>query len=588
MQDTIRNEYPRPDFKREDWKNLNGIWDFAFQSQDVPEICYIHGSHYDRKILVPFCYQSKMSTINVTEYHETVWYTRQFSITAEQKQKKILIHFAGVDYHCRLYINNSFAGEHEGGYDLFTFEINEYVTIGDNRIVLKVSDDRRVDRPRGKQYWRDTPDRCWYTESSGIWKTVWLEFTEEYYLTSLRILPDINSCQLRLDTSISNNFKGYLRIKIFWENKLCRELTYRIMNRLHLSEIITVSPEDFIDEIHYWSPEHPNLYSMVLELSDDNKIYDKVESYFGMRQIEMKNDQIYLNHKPLYQRLVLDQGYWPDSLLTAPDEQAIIRDLTMVKEMGFNGLRMHQKIEEPLFYYHADRLGLLVWLELPSSYDFGITEIHTVLAQWEAILKNNWNHPSIITYVPFNESWGIRNIAKDSMQASFADCIYYLTKALDPTRLVSTNDGWEFPDATDLYGFHDYFSSVDAFKSQYENWGRRFETGMTNRPLKAVDTNRKELPVLLTEFGGIAFQNDLSREGNWGYNESVSTRDTFENTLDTQLSCILESPLLCGYCYTQLTDVMQEVNGLLHPDRTPKIPLKKYKSIFSRNPIWYQ
>lgn len=588
MQDTIKNEYPRPDFKRTNWKNLNGIWDFAFQDQDIPEICYIQGNHYDRKILVPFCYQSKMSNINLTEYHETVWYSRNFSVTEEQAQEKILIHFAGVDYFCRLYINGIFVGEHKGGYDLFTFDISTYIMTGENRIILKVSDDRRVDHPRGKQYWKDTPDRCWYTESTGIWKSVWLEFTGNYYLTSLRTLPDITSQQLRLDIDISNNFKGYLRVKIFWKSKLCRELTYRIMEQIHLSETITIAPVDFIDEIHYWSPEHPNLYSMTLELLDNSKIYDKVESYFGMRQIEMKNNQIYCNHKPLYQRLILDQGYWTDSLLTAPDEQAIIRDLTLVKEMGFNGLRMHQKIEEPLFYYHADRLGLLVWLELPSSYDFGITEIHTILTQWEAILKNNWNHPSIITYVPFNESWGIRNIAKDPMQASFADCVYHLTKALDPTRLVSTNDGWEFPNATDLYGFHNYFSSADIFKSQYADWEKRFETGMTNRPLKSINSTRKELPVLLTEFGGSAFQNDLSCEEKWGYNKNISSKEEFERILDRQLSCILESPLLCGYCYTQLTDVMQEVNGLLHPNRTPKISLEKYRAIFSRQPAWYQ
>ena len=588
MHNKSRNEYPRPDFKRDSWLNLNGIWDFTFQSRDIPDTCYIQGSHYNKKILVPFCYQSKMSGIGTTKYYETVWYSRQFHITPKQKNKKILLHFAGVDYYCRLYINGKFVGEHEGGYDLFTFEISEYVFDGDNRIVLKVTDDRRVDHPRGKQYWEDIPDRCWYTESTGIWKPVWLEFTEEYYLETLRILPDINLCQIHLDTDISKKFKGYLRVKIFWKNELCQELSYRIISHTHVSEIITIPPQDFIDEIHYWSPEHPNLYSITLELMEDNYIYDKVESYFGMRQIEIKNEQIYLNHRPLYQRLILDQGYWPDTLLTAPDEKSIIRDLELIKEMGFNGLRMHQKIEEPLFYYHADRLGLFVWLELPSPYDFGTTEIHTVLNQWEAILKNNWNHPSIITYVPFNESWGLRNIAKDFMQQSFANCVYYLTKALDPTRIISTNDGWEFPCATDFYGFHDYFSSAKAFDAQYADWEKRFEIGMTNRPLKSDGTERKTLPVLLTEFGGIAFKNDLFSAGSWGYNESVATDNAFEETLTTQISSILKSSLLCGYCYTQLTDVMQEVNGLLHPDRTPKIAFEKYRKIFGRNPIYYQ
>lgn len=588
MQDTVRNEYPRPDFKRNSWMSLNGIWDFAFHVPGIPDTCYIQGSHYDQKILVPFCYQSKMSGIGTSKYYETVWYTRRFHISPNQKGKKILLHFAGVDYNCRLYINGRFVGEHEGGYDLFTFEISEYVLTGDNRIVLKVTDNRLVDHPRGKQYWKDTPDRCWYTESTGIWKPVWLEFTEEYYLKTLRILPDINLCQIRLDADISRNFEGTLKVKIFWENKLCQELSYRIMNRSHISEMITIPPQDFIDEIHYWSVEHPNLYSITLELTNGNDIYDKVESYFGMRQIEIKKNQIYLNHKPLYQRLILDQGYWPDTLLTAPDEQSIIRDLELIREMGFNGLRMHQKIEEPLFYYHADRLGLLVWLELPSSYEFGNTQIHAVINQWEAILKNNWNHPSIIAYVPFNESWGIRNIARDSMQQSFADCVYHLTKALDPSRPVSTNDGWEFPNATDIYGFHDYFSSADAFESQYKDWEERFETGMTNRPLKADGTKRQDIPVLLTEFGGTAIQRDLSSEENWGYNESASTKETFEEALNTQLSCILASPLLRGYCYTQLTDVMQEVNGLLYPDRTPKLALEKYRRIFERNPVWYQ
>ena len=585
MEHMIRSEFPRPDFARSDWQSLNGAWDFAFGEEgSAADFC--QGKNYTRKIWVPFCYQCPESGIGTAEYHETVWYSRSFRVTPEQKAGSILLKFGAVDYECRVWLNGAFIGSHQGGYTQFCFDIAQYAAVGENILCVMAKDDRSCDRPRGKQYWKDVPDRCWYTESTGIWKSVWLEFTGKTYIENFRCIPDLTLRGIRLDARMNRAFTGWMDVDIFWQGQPCRTVSFRLRNCRNLQEIITLPEADYVDEIHFWSPENPVLYTMTLSLRDEN-LCDRVDTCFGMREVSVKDDRIYLNRKPLYQRLILNQGYWPESLTTPPSEEAIIRDLTAIKAMGFNGVRMHQKNEDPLFYHHADRLGLVVWLELPSGYQFNPEEVHNTLSEWGEMVRENWNHPSIIAYVPFNESWGVRDITVSPMQQSLVSAAYYLTKALDPTRLVSSNDGWELSKDTDFYGVHSYFGNVEAFCHQFMDWEKRYRIGMVGRPLQIGDVPLARKPVLLTEFGGVAFTSDLSGDA-WGYNEGAASAEDYARLLREQVEAVLDTPHFCGYCYTQLTDVMQEVNGLLWPDRTPKLPKEQYRAIFGILPEDYR
>lgn len=582
MSKTIRKEYPNPGFKREKWMSLNGEWDFSFK-KDL----------FDQKIQVPFCYQSNFSGIEYDEHQENMWYKRSFKLDKSQaNSKSILLIFAGVDYYCKVYVNNILIGDHSGGYERFSYNIAGYVKEGTNTITLYVNDDKRTDKPRGKQYWKNNPDRCWYIPCSGIWKSVWLEFTGESYIGELCIQPDISNSNINVRGEIFcenknkknsevSEYKYNLNIELYYEDNLQKRICVSLAEE-NINETISILQCDKIDEVHYWDPDNPNLYTAKFTLCDyDGNPIDFVTTYFGMREISIKDNQILFNKKPLFQRLVLDQGYWGNSNLCAPSEEAIIKDLELIKNLGFNGVRMHQKIEEPLFYYHADRLGLLVWLEMPSPYDFNPREVSNFTNEWLNIVKQHFNHPSIIAYVPFNESWGIRNVYSIQEQQNFANGIYSLTKAIDPTRIISTNDGWEFVNNTDIYGIHSYFSNADEFSKDFYDIEVAIKSGMKNRPLLSKGVEYKNKPVFISEFGGTAFSQDSTGE-NWGYNENASGKDEFLDIISTQVRTILSIPNVAGYCYTQLTDVYQEVNGLLDSDRNPKADMNMLCEIFSK------
>lgn len=568
MKTDMNPPFPRPDFERPRWRSLCGTWDFAFDSRP--------SDAWPLQITVPFCYQCSRSGIGETSYHACVWYRKRFTLCEAELRGAVLLKFGAVDYACRLYVNGACAGSHVGGYTEFCFDITPFAVQGENEIVLAVQDGRDLSRPRGKQYWKDTPDRCWYTEVTGIWKSVWLEFTDTVYAESIHCTPDIDSNSVCVEVALSDNFCGDAAFTVTYDGETCGRMSHRVQGENRFRVVITLPFADGVDEIHYWSPEHPHLYRLTVTVGGDC-----VKTCFGMRHIETQGNRILLNHRPLYQRLILDQGYWPDSLMTPPDAQALLTDLKLVKAMGFNGIRMHQKNEDPLFYHYADELGLLVWLELPSPYEFCASEVGSVIRDWSAMIAENYNHPSIITYVPFNESWGIRKIAHDPQQQALANTLYWLTKSLDPTRLVSTNDGWEFPSCTDLYGIHDYFGDAGEFSRHFADPDTLYRFGIT-RPLQIHGNPNLRCPVLLTEFGGIAFDRDLSGDA-WGYHDAaVSDADYFER-LKAQMAAVRDVSYLQGYCYTQLTDVMQEVNGLLKPDRSPKLPMEKLYALFGES-----
>lgn len=567
-----RGEYPRPDFERKLWKSLNGQWQFGFDDEEVGEVEeWFIDREFAQLIEVPFCYQSIKSGIHDESYHPCLWYKKTFDLQSQEsyRGKEIILHFGAVDYITKVWVNGKLAGGNRGGYNHFKMNITPHMKEGQNIIVVKVVDRQDCRQPRGKQSWVNSPDRCWYTASSGIWQSVWLEVVDKVHMEKVQFTPDIDTSTIGYQITISNHNKP-VRLEMDIVYKGQKQLVYSTLilggvnkGTLNLKEI------DFVDEVHYWTPETPNLYDVKLRLVAEDKVLDEVSTYFGMRKIHVRHGQILLNNKPYYQKLILDQGYWPDTLLTPPDDEAIKADILLAKEMGFNGIRKHQKIEDPRFYYWADRLGMLIWGEVPSAYDFGWDEINNIIDDSRRFIERDYNHPCIVTWVPLNESWGVRNIVSSTQQQHFASTLYHLFKAMDPTRLVNSNDGWEQISETDICGIHDYTASGEEVEFTYRDKEELLKGAAERRLIYADNHTYKGQPILVTEYGGIAFAS--RNEETWGYYGSVSSQEEFILRFSNITKAVQGIPYVNGYCYTQLTDVFQEANGLLTMDRQPKV-----------------
>lgn len=567
-----REDYPRPDLIRENWVDLNGNWKFCFDDGDIgrKQRWFEKGINGTHRIKVPFCYQSQAGGVEDSEYHEILWYERTITIPVNQKGSRCLLHFGAVDYEMSAWVNGDYAGSHVGGSCAFTLDITDQVRYGeDNRITLRVWDGRECWLPRGKQYWKQECDRIWYTPVSGIWKNVWMEFTGGLYVTRMLLTPDIDARCVRAEITLNRvpREKALCRAEISHEGCQTKELTFTLSGR---NQFITIDleEEDYADEIQYWSPDNPWLYDIDLSLMEEGCCTDHVSGYFGMRKISMRGSRILLNNKPYYQKLVLDQGYWRDTLLTPPDVASLEKDILLAKEMGFNGARKHQKVESAAYYYLADKLGFLVWAEYPSAYRFCTMEMERLWDEWTQMVSELYNHPSVIVWVPLNESWGVRNIVTDPKQQKFASSLYEMTKAFDISRLVSNNDGWEQVTESDICGVHDYTAEGGELEKKFTcHTEALFDGAAEHRLLFAEGHRYEEKPVLLTEFGGIAFE----QEEGWGYNGTVADEEAFLRRFNGIVRAAQNASILSGYCYTQLTDVFQEANGLLTMDRKPKV-----------------
>ena len=450
-----RPEHPRPDFQRESWINLNGTWKFEFDSYEV-----FHGKElpqnaaFGRTITVPFPYQSRLSGIGITGHYPCVWYNRSFSVPAAWRDGRVLLHLGAVDYEARVWVNGNLVGEHRGGHVPFEFDIGHLLHDGDNELVVRASDALDVGQPRGKQAWGE-PFGCWYTPSTGIWQTVWLESVPQTYVKSIRVQADPVSGDVDL-TVVPNQPAHGLSVHV---------VARRAGSAAGEARASLAYPSTFlrlhIPDIAPWSPEAPNLYDLEVILETGGKVIDKVASYFGARSVGISDDgHVLLNGKPCYQRLVLDQGYWPDGLLAPPSDEALKADIELARAIGFNGCRKHQKVEDPLFLYWADRLGFLVWGEFPAPYEFSLASQARLMPEWLAAVQRDINHPSVIAWVPYNESWGIRDVAKDTSVQDWVRQVVAATRFADPGRLVVDNEGWEHIDS-DIYGFHSYAPTGD-------------------------------------------------------------------------------------------------------------------------------
>lgn len=574
-----RNDYPRPQWQREGWQNLNGIWEFCFDDRNdgIRQQWWIHGP-FDREIVVPYPFQSELSTVHDSSIHDVIWYRRRFSL--EQLKDRYVLHVGAVDYFADIWVNGQWIGHHEGGHTDFSVDISPMADVGDENVVVIRAQDitKDLSQPRGKQFWEEKSRGIFYTRTSGIWQTVWIEATNNMYLERGDFLPDIDQHSVDVSVVIGGEFDDEdtpyrMEISISYAGEiLVSDLAE--MRASTLQRSIRLPDKDFARE-RLWSPENPNLYTVRLTLWRENRCIDAIDSYFGMRKISVHEGHVFLNNRPYKMKLVLDQGYFPGGILTAPTDQDYKVDIELVKNMGFNGVRKHQKIEDPRYLYWADHLGLIVWEEMPSAYQFSRTAMHRIASEWYDVLLRDMNHPCIVAWVPLNESWGVPDLLTSEPQRAFATSLYYLTKAVDPSRLVVSNDGWEHT-ISDLLTIHDYSGDEDELRVRYSSVEQAMTAMPGGRMLFVGGYGYNRQPILVTEFGGIAYQNDDNP--GWGYTRADDA-DTFVKRLMGVFGPMNTSSIVDGYCYTQLTDVEQEINGLLRFDRNPKAPIKLIRAI---------
>lgn len=574
MNQIPRPEYPRPDFQRENWLPLNGEWDFSF---DEPI--------FDWKILVPFACETKLSGIHDTSFHNAVWYRRSFSLPEPMHDRQILLHFGAVDYTCRLWVNDQFIREHTGGQCGFSADITDALNAsGENVIVLEARDDPAdLEMPRGKQYWKPESESIFYTRTTGIWQSVWLEAVSPMHLCSCRITPLFDERSVRFSYALSAAPQHVT---------LTAEITFRGKTAGTVSVAPTSARGAFDWQIDQsalsawnyqedlvWTPEQPNLFDVIFHVLERGCEVDTVQSYFGMRKVSIQNGQFLLNNRPYYQKLVLDQGYWPESLLTAPSDEAFIRDIELTKAMGFNGVRKHQKVEDPRYLYHADRMGLLVWGEIGAAYLYSEQYADRIYREWLDVLQRDYNHPCIVVWTPLNESWGVQEIETDPRQQAHSKAMVAITKSMDTTRPVVDNDGWEHTNG-DLLTIHDYSPSGEMLRTHLGSMDAILALRPAQRALFVGRHTYAGQPILLSEFGGVKFVPGTEAQHSWGYCEADSCA-AFAGKLRELFDAVRACPLVDGYCYTQLTDVETEQNGLLTYDRTPKLPLETICAILN-------
>ena len=572
-----RNEYPRPQFRRDEWLQLNGEWEFCYDDQNKGiKAGYQRGTKaFDMKINVPFTYQYPASGIGDTSLHEIVWYRREVQIDA--KGKGALLCFNGSDYVTDVWVNGNHVITHTGAYAPFKADVTDSLKRGNNVIVVRCYDPFDPTIPRGKQSWTGSRFGCWYIPNTGIWQSVWMEFFNKDCIDTYSLIPNIDTCSFAGEIKTLKGIAEVAELTVYYDGKQIKKQSFSLDGK-YTRYSVSLMELDFVDESCYWYPYAPRLFYVDFALYKNGVKLDEAHTRFGMRKISIdEGGQITLNNRPLYQRLILDQGYWEEGGITPPSHEALKKDIELAKQMGFNGARKHQKHEDPYFYYYAEELGFLTWCEMPSAYNFNATEMMALTHEWQEILTVARNFTSNIAYVPLNESWGTRKIVTESDQQHFARALYFITKAMDESKLISSNDGWEMTQPTDIIGIHDYARDSSEFESKYhaENYSKVYPQG---RRLMALGNEYQGEPVLITEYGGIAMQTD-AKDGAWGYGDGAKGEQEFMERYRNLAKGIYELKQVQGFCYTQLTDVQQEVNGLLYINRTPKFDLEKIRLI---------
>ena len=577
MRDIPRPEHPRPDFERKAWQNLNGEWQFAIDtSKSGLEKGWHTGVEFPRRILVPFCPESRLSRIAETDFLEAVWYRRTFTVDRALRGRQLLLHFGAVDYDTHVWVNGTEIARHRGGYTPFSADITDAVRMnGENELVVYAEDDVRSNfQPSGKQSRQLRSHGCMYTRTTGIWQTVWLESVPGTHITSLVVWPDAQNARVCLEIAVRNPW-GCESLEVS-ANAGGKRVAAAKLKRVGAQNVLTLD----IRKPVLWEPGKPFLYDLRLRLLNGKNVVDEVSSYVGLRDVQIEGDRILVNGKPVFQRLILDQGFWPDGVYTAPSDAELKADIERSMAMGFNGARLHQKVFEPRTLYWADKLGYLLWGEFPDwgcSVRFHAQARENFLREWVEVVLRDRSHPSIVAWTPLNEA----HSNGDRYDPLFMREIYELTKRLDPSRPVVDASGYTHV-KTDIWDLHDYDQNPQSFAERYDKFGIDPKTETLARNDAQREPPYEGQPVVVSEYGG-TWWNPGDKEGSaWGYGDRPADEKAFADRFAALAKVLLDNPHIAGFCYTQLTDVEQEVNGLYTYDRKAKFPSKAIRPALER------
>ncbi len=597
-----RTDYPRPQWMRDSWYCLNGKWDFAFDfGKSGKARGMVENGKYDLKIQVPFCPESKLSGIEYTDFIPAVWYRRTLDLEGLQSKlsgKRALLHFGAVDYQCEVWVNGTSCGTHKGGYSSFTLDITDVLQDGENILVVYAEDDlRNRKQPYGKQCEEYLSRACSYTRTTGIWQTVWLELVPEKYLEYAKMVPAAADGRLSVEVHGKYTCTGdKVRLTARYDGHEVGQTIATFAGQLAKADLP-------VSEKHLWNPGAPELYDLTIELLDGTDtvctvadctecvtahfpVADTVESYFALRDVTLTDKALAINGKPVFMRTVLDQGFNPDGVYTAPSDDFLKRDIELSMELGFNGARLHLRIFEERTLYWADKLGYLVWGEFPASGELDLSScdgLSYVMPEWMEVLQRDFNHPAIIGWCPFNETYHLMALEEQTHRL-----LYQVTKAYDPTRPVIDASGGMHYD-TDMFDVHDYQQDPEIFRSYFEPMKEdpnaahdrlyHYAGKAPKRPMEY-----KGQPYWVSEYGGTLWNPALKVGDNgWGYGNAPRTEEEFIDRYEKLTEVLLSHPRICGFCYTQLTDVEQEQNGLYCYDRSRKLPDWVYDRIRKTN-----
>lgn len=560
-----RPEHPNPQFMRSSWLNLNGEWNFQIDKSKsgLEKKYYLPEKKFDRKITVPFCPESVLSGLGYKDFMNAVWYSREFTIPDRFKGMKVFINFGAVDYKATVYINGKKVGTHQGGYISFKLDITDYIVSGVNKVTVYAEDDTRNPmQPRGKQSEEYYSHGCDYTRTTGIWQTVWLEFTPSSYIESIKVYPNAENSSVDITAKVVG--EGKFEALALYHERIMGAATVETSGGY-------VSAHLDLKEAFLWDVGEGRLYDLELRFNDD-----RVDSYFGLRDVKLDGYKFLLNGKSVFQRLVLDQGFYPDGIYTAPTDDALLKDIQLSLDVGFNGARLHEKIFEPRFLYHCDKMGYLVWGEFPNwGLDHSMPEaVYGILPEWMEELERDFNHPSIIGWCPFNETWD-RNGRKQCDKV--LETVYSVTKAFDPTRPCIDTSG-NFHVVTDIFDIHDYEQNVETFTEHYNKLMTEGELFDNHRSRQKYNGE----PVFMSEYGGIRWSVDQNDQNAWGYGNAPTTKAEFIERYKGLTDALLDNDRMFGFCYTQLYDIEQEQNGLYTYSRKPKFDPSIFRAINSR------
>lgn len=587
----LADTHPNPQFARRTWHDLTGPWLFAFDPDNVGRDHHWErgADPFDHTITVPFPPESSASGIGDPGPYRVVWYRREVDLTLIDlgTDQRLVLHFGAVDYRADVWVNGTHVAFHDGGHTPFQVDITPALI--DNAttavIVVRAEDDPNdLGQPRGKQDWETPSHVIWYRRTTGIWQPVWLEVVGRHHIADIHWRPEAHSLTLGTTVTIDPPPRSPLTLHI----QLSLNGSTLADDRLRVTGTTRDATWQIGEPGHpgsrrelLWSPEHPNLIEATVTLLGDETVLDTVQSYAGLRSVGVDAQSFLLNSFPMYLRMVLEQGFWPKSHLAAPSPEAIRREVELIKELGFNTARIHQKVEDPRFLAWCDRLGLMVWGEMANAFTWNDRAVSRVTREWADVVLRDRSHPSIIAWVPLNESWGVPGLPSDPAQRHWQESLWHLTHALDGSRPVISNDGWE-QTTTDIRTIHDYTTDGSTITERYGDADRLAATLRQGRPAHRIlqldpDANAGT-PVMITEYGGISY---APKQGErwYGYG-TVSSADDYIAKIRELTESIRACAGIGGYCYTQLTDTEQETNGLLTENREPKLPMETLREIF--------